>query len=278
MTKHRKSAILTVIKYIVLIAFLIACIYPIIWLIINSFKTQEDLFNNTWGLPSTWTLQNYVHAIVDGNIGRYFFNSVFVSVISVVLTAILALMASYGITRLKWKLSGFVLSIFLTGLMIPAYGSIIPLYSIFNKIGILNEYLAVIIPHVTFAIPTAIFILTGFFTAVPRDLEEAAVIDGGSIFKCFYRVMVPIVVPGIVTVSVISFINIWNDLLFSQIFLSDKEKMPLPIGLTEFQGIYATDYVGMIAAIVVTVLPVIVVYIILHKKIVDGMIAGAVKG
>ena len=262
--ENKKEKILLSIKYVILIIFFITCIYPIIWLIINSFKTQEDLFNNPWGLPTTWTLINYKHAIIDGEIGKYFLNSVIVSV--------------YGITRLKWKLSKLTLSIFLLGMMIPAYGALIPLYSIFNKINILNTYLAVIIPHITFALPTAIFILSGFFIAIPRELEEAAIIDGCSLIQAFRKVIAPIVLPGVVTVTVITFIGAWNDLLFSQIFLTDEDMMPLPIGLTKFQGIYATDFVGMIAAIVVTVVPVIIVYIILHKKIIDGMIAGAVKG
>lgn len=277
MNKHRQR-ILSILKYTILILFLTACLYPLLWLIINSFKTQDELFLNTWGLPQVWTLENYKHAVIDGKIGIYFGNSILVSVISVLGTIVLSVMASYGVTRLRWKLSNLTLGIFLLGLMIPAYGSVIPLYSIFNKAGILNTYIAVIIPHVTFALPTAIFILSGFFIAVPRELEEAAIIDGCSLIQAFRKVVTPVVVPGIVTITVISFINIWNDLLFSQIFLTDKAKMPLPIGLTEFKGIYATDYVGMIAAIVITVIPVIIVYVILHDKIIDGMIAGAVKG
>ena len=276
--ENKKEKILLSIKYVILIIFFITCIYPIIWLIINSFKTQEDLFNNPWGLPTTWTLINYKHAIIDGEIGKYFLNSVIVSVCSVTSTVVLSVMAAYGITRLKWKLSKLTLSIFLLGMMIPAYGALIPLYSIFNKINILNTYLAVIIPHITFALPTAIFILSGFFIAIPRELEEAAIIDGCSLIQAFRKVIAPIVLPGVVTVTVITFIGAWNDLLFSQIFLTDEDMMPLPKGLTKFQGIYATDFVGMIAAIVVTVVPVIIVYIILHKKIIDGMIAGAVKG
>jgi len=277
MNKHIQK-ILFVLKYTILILFLIACIYPLLWLIINSFKTQDELFLNTWGLPQVWTLENYKHAVIDGKIGVYFGNSLMISVISVLGTIVLSVMASYGVTRLRWKFSKLMLSIFLLGLMIPAYGSVIPLYNIFNKIGILNTYLSVIIPHVTFALPTAIFILSGFFIAVPKELEEAAIIDGCSLVQAFQKVVTPVVIPGIVTITVISFINIWNDLLFSQIFLTDKGKMPLPMGLTEFKGIYSTDYVGMIAAIVITVIPVIIVYVILHEKIIDGMIAGAVKG
>lgn len=278
MKEKQKFGPVLVLKYIVLIIFFVACLYPILWLVINSFKTNEDLFANTWGIPVKWTLENYKHAIIDGEIGRYFINSVIVSVISVVINLVLSVMAAYGVTRLKWKYSKLVLSIFMLGMMIPAYGSIIPLYNIFNKIGILNTYIAVIIPHVTFALSISIFIMTGFFISLPVELEEASIMDGCNLMKAFRKVIVPVVTPGIVTVAVISFINIWNDLLFSQIFLSDQDKMPLTIGLTQFQGIYSTDYVGMIAAIVITVIPVIVVYVILHERIIEGMVSGAVKG
>ncbi|QUI25810.1 carbohydrate ABC transporter permease [Vallitalea pronyensis] len=258
--------------------FLVVCMFPLLWLILNSFKTQEDLFTNTWGLPKSWTLNNYVNAVIEGNIGNYFINSLLISVVSVSITIFLSTMTSYGITRLKWKLSGIVLSLFLMGMMIPTYGSIIPLYSIFNMTHILGKYIAVIIPNVTFAIPMSIFIMTGFFSTLPRELEEAAIIDGCSLLKAFWKVIMPLVKPGIITIAVISFINAWNDLLFPQIFLSDQNKMTLPVGLMAFKGMYATDYVGMIAAIVITVIPVIVIYSLLHQRIIGGLVSGAVKG
>ena len=215
---------------------------------------------------------------MNGNIGRYFLNSVFIAAVSVVLIVLLSVMAAYGITRLKWKLSGFALTVFVAGMMIPTYGALIPLYNIFNKLGILNNYLSVIISHTTFGLPLGIFIMSGFMQAIPRELEEAAILDGCSVLQMFKRVIMPIVRSGIVTISVISFINVWNDLLFGQIFLNDKEKMPLTVGLLEFKGRFGTDYVGMLAAIVVTVIPVVAIYTILHDKIIDGMTAGAVKG
>lgn len=265
-------------KHVILILVSITCLYPVIWMILSSFKTQAELYQNPWGLPRDFTLDNYVRAFVEGNIGRYFMNSVLIAAISVVLTVLLSVMASYGITRLRWKLSGAALTVFVAGMMIPTYGALIPLYNIFNKLGILNSYLSVIIAHVTFGLPLGIFIMSGFMQAIPGELEEASVLDGCTIFQMFARVIVPIVRSGIVTISVISFINVWNDLLFGQIFLNDKDKMPLTVGLLEFKGRYGTDYVGMLAAIVVTVIPVVIIYTILHDKIIDGMTAGAVKG
>lgn len=265
-------------KHIVLILICVTCIYPVVWMTLSSFKSQAELYDNPWGWPQTFTLDNYVRAFVNGNIGRYFLNSVFIAAVSVVLIVLLSVMAAYGITRLKWKLSGFALTVFVAGMMIPTYGALIPLYNIFNKMGILNNYLSVIISHTTFGLPLGIFIMSGFMQAIPRELEEAAILDGCSILQMFKRVIMPIVRSGIVTISVISFINVWNDLLFGQIFLNDKEKMPLTVGLLEFKGRFGTDYVGMLAAIVVTVIPVVAIYTILHDKIIDGMTAGAVKG
>lgn len=266
------------VMYGILGVFLITCIYPIIWIIINSFKPTSELYVNTWGLPIDFTWNNYYNAIVKNHMLSYLGNSVLISIVSVSLILACSLLAAYGVTRLRWKWGPLVLKIFLLGLMVPAYGSIIPLYSMFMKMGILNHYLAVIIPHVTFGLATGILILSGFFASIPAAMEEAAIIDGCSVMTSFFYVICPLVAPGTVTVGVISFVNVWNDLLFAQIYMSDESKMPLTIGLMKFQGMYQTDHAGMIAAVVITVIPVILVYTILHKYIIEGMIAGAVKG
>lgn len=264
--------------YLFLIFFLITCLYPIIWMIISSLKTQQDLYANPWGLPKSITLNNYIKALTQGNIGRYFLNSVIITGVAVMITSLLSVSAAYGIVRLKWKMSGPVLSLFMIGMMLPAYSEIIPLYSIFMKMKILNSYLAVIIPNAVFGLAMGVFIMSGFFSSIPRELEESAIIDGCSLPKAFLSIIFPLVRSGTVTVTVITFVNVWNELLFSQIFLNDRELMPLTVGLTEFKGQYGTDYVGMMAAIVIAVIPAILFYTIFHDKIVDGMVAGAVKG
>jgi raffinose/stachyose/melibiose transport system permease protein len=277
--KTRVSPIVSKIsQFIILIFFTVLFLYPILWLLINSFKTGQELFRSPWSLPGHFTADNYARAIVEGNIGRYFINSIVITGLTVVMTTLLSGMAAYGITRLRWKFSNFVLSVFLLGIMIPSHATIVPLFSIFNQLKINNSYLAVIIPHIVFAMPIAILILTGFFVTIPREMEEAAVIDGCAIPKAFLKIICPMASSSLVTVAVITFITVWNDLLFPQIFLSDRTKMTLPVGLTTFQGRYSTDYVGMIAAVVITVIPSIIVYTALHDKIIDGMTAGAVKG
>lgn len=264
--------------YLLLIFFAVVFLYPILWLVINSFKTQEELFASPWGLPAHATLDNYYRAFVEGNIGRYFVNSVIVTGAVVVAATLLSAMAAFGITRLKWRLAKPVFAVFLLGMTIPMHAAVVPLFAIFNRLQLINTYWSVIIPHIVFAMPIAILILVGFFQAIPQSLEEAAVMDGCSIPMVFFRIIVPMSVPSLVTVAVITFITAWNDLLFPQIFLADPEMMTLPVGLTSFQSRYSTDYVGMIAAVVITILPTVVIYSLLHRKIISGMTAGAVKG
>ncbi len=264
--------------YVILGGFALLCLYPIAWLFQSSFKTSDELFENPWGLPAALDFTNYIDAFVVGNIGVYFFNSVLIAVVALFFGVLLSCMIAYAITRMVWKLSKVTLSIFLLGMMIPAYATIIPLFSMFNTMGILNTHLAVIIPHVVGAFPMAIFILTGFFSTIPRDIEEAAVMDGCGILRIFFTIILPISVSSVVTVAVIVFINIWNDLLMPQIFLTDQSKMTLPVGLLAFQGQYGTNYVGQIAAVVLTIIPSVLVYIFLHRNIMEGMVSGAVKG
>lgn len=265
-------------KYAILILFSITCIYPMVWMFLSSLKTNENLLNDPWGLAIPIHPENYVRALIEGHLGRYFFNSVYIAVMSVAISTILGAMVSYAISRMYWKLSKLVLDLFLLGMMIPIYATIIPLFSMFNKLNLLNTSISVILVHVVFGLPMIVFILTGFMESLPREMEEAAVIDGASIYTIFARVMLPVTKPSLVTVAVITFIDVWNDLLVPQIFLTSSEKMTLPVGLMEFKGLRSTDYVTMIAAIVITVIPTVIVYSILHKSIIEGMVTGAVKG
>ena len=275
MKRSASENIWLVIKYVLLIGFTILCVYPLVWLFLASFKTNAELYTNTWGLPEQWSMTNYVNAVVKGGVFRYFGNSVIIAVSAVLVTVILATMASYAIARMHWKLANLTHSIFLLGMMIPIYALVIPLFSIFKGMGFLDTHLAVIIPQIAVGFPMAIFIICGFMRSIPTELEEAAIIDGCTVFQCFFKIILPIAKSSVVTVAVVQFINVWNDLLLPRIFLTDSSKMTLPVGLTNFQAMYSTDYVGMIAAVIITIIPSIVVYILLHKQIMEGMVAGA---
>ena len=273
-----KDRFFLVIKYICLVFFTVLCLYPLLWLLLSSFKTNTELYANPWGLPESFSFANYIQAIEEGHILQYFGNSVIIAVSAVFVSVLLSSIVSYSLTRMYLKLYKVTLSIFLLGMMIPVYAMVVPLFSMFNKMGLLNTHLAVILPHIGIAFPMAIFIMTGFMGSLPIEMEEAAVMDGCNIYQIFFKIIMPISKSSIVTVAVVTFINIWNDLLLPQIFLTDSSKMTLPVGLTEFQGQYATNYVVEIAAVIITIIPSILVYIWLHRHIMEGMVAGAVKG
>lgn len=269
---------LCILRYICLVIFAVMCIYPLIWLFLAAFKTNEELYVNAWGLPQTWNSENFRSAVVDYQIFRYFLNSILVSFATVAITLVLAAMVSFAITRLRWKLSKLTYNLFTVGMMIPVYAMIIPLFYIFKKINLLNSYWSVIIAQTAIQMPLAVFILTGFMRDIPYELEEAAIIDGCSMFGVFWRIILPISRPSLVTVAVVNFINVWNELLLPRIFLTETTKMTLPVGLSYFSSMHATNYVAEIAAIIITIIPTILMYVLLHKNIMEGMVAGAVKG
>ena len=182
MKRSASENIWLVIKYVLLIGFTILCVYPLVWLFLASFKTNAELYTNTWGLPEQWSMTNYVNAVVKGGVFRYFGNSVIIAVSVVLVTVILATMASYAIARMHWKLANLTHSIFLLGMMIPIYALVIPLFSIFKGMGLLDTHLAVIIPQIAVGFPMAIFIICGFMRSIPTELEEAARMYGISVF------------------------------------------------------------------------------------------------
>lgn len=276
--KKNKWTIGTVLTFSILVIFLIIFIYTLIWLFINSFKDNTEIFVNPWGLPSSWSIVNYIRAFQIGNAGIYFINSVFITTVSVTIGVMLSCMASYGITRIKWKMSNFVYLLFVLGISIPPFAAIVPLFAMFNWLKIINTYAAIILVHIVFSFPISIFILSGFFSTIPRELEEAAIIDGCTKLGTFFKIILPISTNSIAIVMIISFLRVWNDLLFAQIFLSSENKMPITVGLLTFKDAYSTDYTGMIAAALMVITPAIIMYVFLQKKITEGVTLGAIKG
>ena len=167
-----KGLIAKIIKYSVMVTFAVMCIYPMVWLLLNSFKTNAEVFQNPWGLPARLDFSNYARALIVGNIGVNFLNSIFITLISVVVSVFLSSMCSYGLVRMKWKMSGKVRSLVLLGMSIPTYAAIVPLFAIFNKMGLINEFPSVIIAHICFALPMSIFIISGFLSTIPVELRS----------------------------------------------------------------------------------------------------------
>lgn len=253
-------------------------IYPLFWLIVNSLKKTPEIFERPWELPLNWLWGNYMNAWITGGTGRYFYNSVLVTTVTLLLVLLMGSMASFAIIKLKWKASKGTLVYFMIGLMVPLQATLIPLVIFFSKLNLMNSQIGLILIYVAFALPTSVLVLSGFMSSIPKEIMEAAIIDGCSVYGVYWRVLMPLLVPALMTVGIINFAGIWNELLVVLTFINDAKKMTLPIGLLNFQGQYATDFAPMFAAIVMTTLPSILVISIFNKRIISGITAGSLKG
>lgn len=266
---------------LLILLFLIAAIqlYPLLWLFLFSFKSNNDIFGaNIAGLPTVWHWENYSYALLSGGILRYFLNSVFYTTVTVIIAGLLSAMSAYAISRMQWKLRGSTYILFSLGIMIPLQAVLLPLYLLLDKIKMLNTHMALLIPYIAFAIPMSVIILCGFYSAVPRDVEEAAYLDGCGIYQVFFRIVLPIMRSAIATVSIFTFLGTWNELMFANTFVNTSELRTLPVGIMSFVGEFSTNWGVIGAGMVIATLPTLIVYFFLSDQVQSSIVAGAVKG
>ncbi|MED0661922.1 sugar ABC transporter permease [Geobacillus thermodenitrificans] len=265
--------------YAILIALALFQILPLVWLLFFSLKNNQEVFNTPLlSLPSPPRWENYVKVWVEGNIGQYFFNSVWITTVSVVLTVLLASFATFAITRMNWKWKHVVLGLFMVGLMIPIHSTLIPLFSFFMKMNLIDHPLSIVLTNIGFNLPITIMILLGFYQSFPRELEESAVMDGCSVHRMFFRIILPMTAPVIVTTTIINMIYNWNEFVFVNTFISSDEFKTLTVGIQNFIGQYTTDWGAIGATLMISVLPILIVFFFLSDKIMEGITAGAIKG
>ena len=244
-----------------------------------SLKDNAEIFGaNVVGLPTQWLWSNYNRALTLGNMPAYFANSLVIAVVTILITLVAAVMATYAMTRLVWKGRETMNKIFMLGLTIPIHAAILPLYVVLGRVGLLNSRIGLIIPYSAFSLSMAILISTGFMGDIPYDLDEAAFLDGCGVWGIFFRVIVPLMVPAVATVGIYTFLQCWNELLFATIFISKGRYMTLPVGVQQLFGQYTTDWGPIGAALSIATIPTMIVYALLSKRIQAGFIAGAVKG
>ena len=266
--------------FLLLVAFAVIQVYPFLWLVLFSFKSNSEIFGgNIAGLPENWLWMNYKDAFFGGKVGLYLFNSVVVTAITILITLLTACMAAYGIARMRWKLSRPVMVLFLLGMMIPLHATLLPLFLIFSKINLLNTYWCLVLPYVGFGLPIAIFILVGFMKNIPLAMEESAFIDGASVYRSFFLIIMPIVKPAMATVAIFTFLGSWNELMFAITFISKQQMRTLTVGLQSMVGQYATQWGPIGAGLVIGTIPTIIIYSVISKQVQNSLTtAGAVKG
>ncbi|MEO2207783.1 carbohydrate ABC transporter permease [Paenibacillus pabuli] len=268
-----------VLLYVLLSLVAVLQILPLIWLLLFSLKNNQEVFDMApFALPATPRWENYVKVWTEGNISLYFFNSVWVTVVSVVFTVLFASLVTFAITRMRWKGRSLVLGLFMVGLMIPVHSTLIPLFSLFLKLHLTDHPLSVILSYIAFNMPITIMILLGFYYALPREVEEAAVMDGCSVNRIFFRIVLPMTASVIATTAIINMIYDWNEFIFVNTFISSDAYKTLTVGVQNFIGQYTTDWGAIGATLMISILPILIAFLVLSERIVEGIAAGSVKG
>lgn len=265
-----------VLIYVVLIAVAVVYLFPILWIIISSFKDGSELFR--WP-PTLWpeepTLQNYIQAFQAGNFVQYFANSAFVTVAATIITVIINTMAGYAFAKYRFKGDTFLFVFFIATLMLPLEVLMIPIFQVIKEFHMYNSFWGLIIPPA--ATPAGVFLLRQYFLTVPKDLMEAARIDGASEVRIFVRLMLPAAKPAMSVLAIFSFLWRWNDYMWPLLVIRDTEKYTVQLALANFAGQYTVDWNSMLAMSVVTMIPVLILFLLFQKQFVKGMVTAGMK-
>lgn len=264
----------------ILIIYSIIVIFPLVWIFSSSLKSSMEIFANVWALPKGIKWENYVNAWIEASIGKYFINSLFVTATSVFFILLLSAMVAYVLTRFRFLGNSFVFYYFLGGLMIPTFLGIVPLFLLLKDLRLLDNFIGLILVYIAYSLPFSIFILTPFFKSLPRELAEAAIIDGCSDFSVFWRIMLPLAKPGLITVGIFNFLGIWNEYILALVIISSEELRTLPLGIANLYMVqhYQADWGTLFAGLTIVMVPTLIVYIIFSKKLTSGITLGALKG
>lgn len=276
--KKAVKAVETVIVNGFVTLFSVTCIFPIIWMIYSSLKTDQEFSLDILSLPKKLIFDNYARAIEEGNIGSYFMNSMFNTLITVAVVIVIAFVTGYCLSRFKFRGRTFVYYMFLSGMLIPIYALLIPIFVEFKSLGLLNKRYTLILPYIAFALPVAVFLVESSVASVPIEIEEAACIDGSSFLHTMFAIVMPMCRPVLSTSAILTFLNTWNEFPLALVLIRSNSLKTMPIGLTNFVGSYTVNYPLMLAALVVSTLPVVIMYLLFYNQIMKGMTAGAVKG
>lgn len=274
--KKGKTAIIMAL----LIIFSIICIYPLIYLLFYSLKTNEEIFFlNPFGFPASPQFENYINAINAFNIVGFFKNSIIVSIVSIAGVMVLALPFAYAVTRMKWRFKNAAATYMTLGLFIPIQVIIIPLAILVRQMHMSNTYFALIVPYIAFNISFSSMILATSFRTIPKEMEESAFMDGATIYRTFFKIIMPLAKPAIATAITFIFLGVWNEYTVASVFISNNAVKTLPVGLASFTGEHSTDWGAMGACLVMASIPTIIIYTIFSEQVEKALtIGGAVKG
>lgn len=278
--KKGKFKIKSILISIFTIVLVIIEIYPIFWMLTASLKQPSEFVSKpAYALNAGFYIQNYIDAWTRGNMAVFFKNSLINTLAALVFIVIFSVTVGFAVTKMDWKYKDKVAKFFGVGIMVPIATALIPLFQMYNKLNLINTRTGLILAYIAFGLSLSIYLVTGFLRALPDEILEAAVVDGCGIYKLMWNVVVPLMKNAIVTVLVLQFFFKWNDLLFSMTFINDTKLKTIQTGLLYFQDEFGSKNWGAIfASVSMSVIPMLILYMILNKAVIEGMTAGAVKG
>ncbi|MFC4137743.1 MULTISPECIES: carbohydrate ABC transporter permease [unclassified Microbacterium] len=263
--------------YLLAVVLITLCVTPLLYIIVGGFRTNSQITNDPSAWPDPWVVSNYTDVLASGEFWTAMLNSTLSAVGTTVGAVALGLMASYVIARYDFGGKGVMYSLFAAGLMFPVTVAITPLYLLIRNLGLVNSLAGIILPQIAFALPTTIIILVPFLRAIPKELEEAASIDGASRLGFFWRMVLPLSLPGVITVGILAFIGAWNGYMLPLFILNDQSLFTLPLGVQNFASQYSVDTAKVLAYTSLSMLPALVFFSLFERRIVGGL-TGAVKG
>ncbi|HEY8532245.1 MAG TPA: carbohydrate ABC transporter permease [Limnochorda sp.] len=266
----------TAFSYLLSLAWLVVAMLPILFMVLTAFKTIREFLISPWGLPARWSTANF-SSVWKSNFPVYLTNSLIVTGISVLLIVALSSLAAYAFARMHFPGRRPLFLLILAGMMIPIHITLIPVYIMTQWMGTYDRIWALIGPYVGFALPISVFILTEFFAQVPKELEDAARIDGCTPFQIFYRITLPLAAPALATVAIYNMIGTWNEFIFASVLLQSPRSFTLPLGLRQLFGQFGIDTPAVMAGVVMGSLPTVLLFILFQEKVVKGLTAGALR-
>ncbi|MNB83652.1 L-arabinose transport system permease protein AraQ [compost metagenome] len=273
----RRRKLSGILYYLFMIAISCIYFYPIIWLVLSSFRENRDIFSSPFGLPEQIRFSNWSEAWNIGNMSTYAKNSVIVTSATVVCILLFASLAAFAFSKLRFRGSGILMTLFLLGLFMPLQSFFIAQSYIFEQLSLKDTYLGLIVPYIGTGLPLAVFLLKAYLDSVPKELMEAARMDGCGDWLMYRKIIVPLLIPSMATVGIFSALNAWNELLLAMLYIQQDALKTIPVGLLAFSSRYMTDYKLLFSALALITLPMIVVYIFFHRFIVAGLTEGALK-
>lgn len=265
------------VSWAVLIIYAIIVAYPLFWVILNSLKETAEIYRSNLALPKKWVFSNYIEAWNSG-VSNYFFNSLIVTGATVIITVIVSALAAYAMVKFKILKNKYILILFIAGMLISPEVSLIPLYTLIQALSLHDTYWALILPYVAYRIPITVLLIRSYFLTIPRELDDAAYMDGYNDFQIFYLIYLPLSKPIILTVTILTTYYSWNEFLFGIIFIDFDALKTIPAGLMNFRDALQTDWGVLLAGLVISTLPIIILFLAMQKSFIRGISSGSVKG